>query len=97
MRAKTEANGPAFHIARKLRSMALLTALPLALFAKATFADKIVLENGDTLSGAVVKLQAGKLTLKTDYACSIEIESGKVQSIVTDHWKNPLEEELRRP
>src|SRR5512135_81350 len=84
MRAKTEANGPAFHIARKLRSMALLTALPLALFAKATFADKIVLENGDTLSGTVVKLQGGKLTLKTDYAGSIEIESGKVKSIVTD-------------
>ena len=54
------ANGPAFHIARKLRSMALLTALPLALFAKATFADKIVLENGDTLSGTVVKLKGGQ-------------------------------------
>ena len=97
MRARTEANGPAFHIPRKLRLMALLTALPLALFAKATFADRIVLENGDTLSGTVVKLQGGKLTLKTDYTGSIEIESGKVKSIVTDQWKNFSEEEWRHP
>lgn len=64
--------------------MVIAAASPLALFANAALADKVVLDNGDTLSGTVVKLQGGKLTLKTDYAGAVEIEAGKVKSIVTD-------------
>ena len=48
------------------------------------FADKVILENGDILTGTVEKVLEGKLTLKTDYAGSIEIQMGKVKQIVTD-------------
>jgi putative salt-induced outer membrane protein YdiY len=71
-------------IAQTLRLMAIVAASPLALFANSAAADKVVLDNGDVLSGIVVKLQGGKLTLKTDYAGSVDIESGKVKTIVTD-------------
>jgi hypothetical protein len=37
-------------------------------------ADKVILENGDTLTGTVEKMTEGKLTFKTDYAGTIEIQ-----------------------
>jgi putative salt-induced outer membrane protein YdiY len=84
MRTEAKAKEPGLCIARKLRRTAVASALPLLLFANAALADKVVLDNGDTLSGTVVKLQGGKLTLKTDYAGSVDIEASKVRSIVTD-------------
>ena len=84
MQSKKEEKGLRFRVAPKRSSMAVVVALPVVLFAGNALADKVVLDNGDTLTGTVVKLQAGKLTLKTDYAGSVEIESGKVKSIVTD-------------
>jgi putative salt-induced outer membrane protein YdiY len=64
--------------------MALLVAAPLVLFAGGALADKLVLDNGDILTGTVVKLEAGKLTLETDYAGAIEVAAGRITSIVTD-------------
>jgi len=47
-------------------------------------ADEVVLENGDKLTGTVAKVDGGKLTLKTDYAGSVEIPMEKIKSLVTD-------------
>jgi putative salt-induced outer membrane protein YdiY len=48
-------------------------------------ADKVILENGDILTGTIEKMTEGKLTFKTDYAGIIEIQMGKVRQIVTDN------------
>ena len=47
-------------------------------------ADEVILESGDKLTGTVVKVEGGKLTLKTDYAGAIEIPVEKIKSLVTD-------------
>ncbi len=47
-------------------------------------ADRIVLENGDTLTGVIEKLTDGKITLKTDYSNPVEIDISKVKEIFTD-------------
>ena len=47
-------------------------------------ADEIVLENGNILTGTIVKLEGGKLTLKTDYSQPIEIQSSKIKKIESD-------------
>jgi putative salt-induced outer membrane protein YdiY len=51
-------------------------------------ADKIILENGDQLTGTVEKVIDGKLTLVTDYAGPIVIPVVKIKEIFTD---KPLE------
>ena len=51
-------------------------------------ADEVVLVNGDKLTGTVVKVEGGKLILKTEYAGVIEIQADKVKKIKTD---NPAE------
>jgi len=65
--------------------------LGLAWIAVGAMADEIVLVNGDKLTGTVVKVEGGKLTLKTDYAGAIEIQVDKVKKIITD---NPAEVHL---
>ena len=55
------------------------------------FADKVILENGDALTGTVEKVIDGKLTLKTDYSGPIEIQVSKIKKIYTD---NPAEVHL---
>jgi hypothetical protein len=52
------------------------------------FADEILLENGDRLTGTVLKLEGGKLTLKTDYAGEVQIPVEKIKKLVTE---NPVE------
>lgn len=51
-------------------------------------ADKIILENGDALTGTVEKVIDGKLTFVTDYAGPIVIPVAKIKEISTDR---PLE------
>jgi len=48
------------------------------------FADKVILENGDTLTGTVEKVLEGKLSLKTDYSAPIEIQVKKIKQLFTD-------------
>ena len=55
------------------------------------FADEIVLENGNILTGTVVKVEGGKLTLKTDFSQPVEIQMDKIKKITTD---NPVEVHL---
>jgi putative salt-induced outer membrane protein YdiY/sRNA-binding regulator protein Hfq len=47
-------------------------------------ADEIVLENGNILTGTIVKVEGGTLTLKTDYSKPIEIQSNKIKKIESD-------------
>ena len=65
--------------------------LMLLFCTEGAFADRVILENGDTLTGTVEKVMDGKLTLKTDYAGPIEIQVSKVKKIYTD---NPAEVHL---
>lgn len=46
-------------------------------------ADRVVLANGDSLSGKIEKVVGGKLILKTDYAGKVEIDAAKVSKIST--------------
>ncbi len=47
-------------------------------------ADQIVLENGDTLTGTIARIEDGRLTLKTDYSDPIKIQTAKIKKITTD-------------
>ena len=55
-------------------------------------ADRVVLENGDILTGTIEKALEGKLTLKTEYSSPIEIQMIKIREIITD---NPVEIHLK--
>jgi putative salt-induced outer membrane protein YdiY len=55
-------------------------------------ADQVVLDNGDSLSGTIEKIVAGKLTLKTDYAGSIDIDVTKIKKVST---ASPVEVHLQ--
>jgi putative salt-induced outer membrane protein YdiY len=48
------------------------------------FADALVMDNGDRLTGHIARLENGKLVLATDYAGEINIELGKVSSLTSD-------------
>jgi len=50
-------------------------------FCSAAAADQITLVNGDVLTGTIEKAIAGKLTLKTEYAGSVEIDVSKIKKI----------------
>ena len=58
--------------------------LTLLAFFSESSADKVILENGDILTGNIVKVMDGKLTLKTDYSGPIEIQVSKIKKIYTD-------------
>jgi len=47
-------------------------------------ADAIVMNNGDRLTGHIVRLESGKFVLATDYAGEIKIELDKVSSLSSD-------------
>ena len=49
-----------------------------------SFADEVTLENGDQLTGTLVKVEGGKLQLKTDYAGTMEIPLEKIKRVATD-------------
>jgi putative salt-induced outer membrane protein YdiY len=47
-------------------------------------ADEVVLMNGDRLTGTIVKVEGGKLFLKTEFAGDLQIQADKVKKIMTD-------------
>ena len=72
---------------RKMKAILVILgmmALASLVVVPGAFADKIVLENGDTLTGTVEKVMDGKVTLKTDYAGTIQIDVAKVKQISTE-------------
>lgn len=75
----------------KMIRAALVGALLLFSGVAVAAADEVVLVNGDRLTGTVVKVEGGKLTLKTDYAGAVEIAADKIKKIRTD---NPAEVHL---
>ena len=62
------------------------------LFVTQAFADEIILENGDRLTGTVVSVEQETLTLVTDYSDSIKIRKGKIIRISTN---NPVDIHLK--
>jgi len=54
------------------------------LIAGNSLADEIRLKNGDRLTGQVIRMEAGKLILKTIYAGEISIVWQEVASLKTD-------------
>jgi hypothetical protein len=71
-----------------------LCLVSLFFFASIEYArgDQVVLDNGDSLSGTIEKIVGGKLTLKTDYAGSIDIDVSKVKIVSTS---SPVEVHLQ--
>src|SRR5262245_63656743 len=48
------------------------------------FADTVKLKNGDRITGKVVNLLEGKLTIKTDAMGEIKIDVAQIDTIATD-------------
>ena len=55
----------------------------MAAFCCTTKADQVTLNNGDRLTGTIVKSDAGELLLSTEYAGQIKIDWGKVRTLTT--------------
>jgi putative salt-induced outer membrane protein YdiY len=62
----------------------ILFSLLIFMGAGPVWADEIVLENGNVLTGTIEKVDGGKLFLKTDYSQPIEIQLSKIKKITTD-------------
>ncbi len=65
----------------------LITLGTLALLALATtvWADQVVFNNGDTLTGTVESADGGKLKVKTNVAGEVTVDLKDVKSVSTDH------------
>ncbi len=55
----------------------------LLLFAVPSFADQLVLKNGDRLSGSIAKSDGKTLVIKTDYAGDVTVKFDAIQSITS--------------
>jgi putative salt-induced outer membrane protein YdiY len=58
--------------------------LGLCLAGRTAHADEIVLHNGDRISGEIVRLERGKLLVKTPYAGDVRIDWAQVATLSTD-------------
>lgn len=63
-----------------LRTWSAATLL-VFIFASSAAADVVTVSNGDQLHGTVIKIEKGKLFLKTDYAGAIPIDWEKIQHV----------------
>jgi putative salt-induced outer membrane protein YdiY len=80
------------NIIRQCALMLCLASLFCFVFIDDVRADQVVLDNGDSLSGTVENIVAGKLTLKTEYAGSIGIDISRIKKISTS---SPVEVHLQ--
>lgn len=67
-----------------LRQMFYLLTSLFLIFAVTVSADEIVLDNGDRITGAVVKSGDGVLTLKPDYSNPMDLQISRIKKISTD-------------
>ena len=67
-----------------LRKSKIVILVVLLGVAPAVFADQITLKNGDHLSGKIVKSDAKKLVLHTDYAGDVTVDFPAITQIKTD-------------
>ncbi|HRB82187.1 MAG TPA: hypothetical protein PK614_07985, partial [Nitrospira sp.] len=49
-----------------------------------SWADEVHLQNGDRLTGTILKMEERVLTLQTDYGGEVKIDWGKVESLKSD-------------
>ena len=56
----------------------------LVLFASTLLADQIVLTNGDTITGSIVKKDGGKLTVKSEFLGEVSMPWTAIKSIRSD-------------
>lgn len=69
---------------RRLASLFIWVFFSITVITHMAFADEVVLDNGDRITGKLVRLQEGKLIFKTDYAGEITIQAKKVSRLATD-------------
>lgn len=74
------------------KATAFMAALLLCLWAQGAAADQVILKNGDRITGTVVRMDKGVLTLRTAYAEKLEFNADAVQSISTEQ---PVEVRLQ--
>lgn len=67
-----------------MRLLSPITLLFIFLSGHAALADTIVLDNGDRISGTIVKKETDKLIVKTPYAGKISISWKNIKQITTD-------------
>ncbi len=56
----------------------------VAFVALPCLADTVTLDNGDHLSGTVVRLEGGKLVINTNYAGEVKIDLGRIRDLQTE-------------
>jgi putative salt-induced outer membrane protein YdiY len=56
----------------------------LAVFIDVASGDEVVLENGDRLTGKIIKVEGGTLTLETGYSEPVKVQSSNIKKITTD-------------
>ena len=64
--------------------LALIAAVLATVFTASAYADQVVLKNGDRVSGKVVELIDGKLSIETEYAGIVTIDWEQVVTFSTD-------------
>lgn len=67
-----------------MKKRAIWQILPLLLCSQLTWADTLVLSNGDKLTGTVLEQTAGKIRIETAYAGTVEVNLADVSSMSTD-------------
>lgn len=72
------------HRCKTFATAAILTAMTLFAADQSGAADLVILNNGDRISGTLLKADQGVVTLKTVYADQLEISAAAVRSINTD-------------
>lgn len=69
---------------------------PILATASLCSADQVVLDNGDRLTGKVVRLGGGKVAIHTEYAGDVDIDIKRVASLRTDDEMTVLLEDNTR-
>ncbi len=85
MKMEEKGGGTMRNRANRFWGVVFISLIFFFLTVEGAIADKVILENGDILTGTIEKMMDGKLTFKTDYAGIIEIQMGKVKQIITDN------------
>ena len=67
-----------------MRWKVLILLTTFVLFAQTGFGDEILLENGDHLTGKIVKLVDGKMIFKSDQAGEVTVELANIQTLGSD-------------
>ena len=74
-----ERHGPGNARMTGTRILPAFAGLALLLICSGAYADEVTMDNGDVVSGEVLVLKDGKLTIKTPYNDSLEIAWGSVR------------------